>query len=64
MGAPTPMAGLALGIASLGWSWENFAELHGYGQWISAGIASVLLVILATKFNRTSSNRIKDVQVK
>ncbi|EKA7382038.1 C4-dicarboxylate ABC transporter [Vibrio parahaemolyticus] len=50
MGAPTPMAGLALGIASLGWSWENFAELHGYGQWISAGIASVLLVILATKF--------------
>ncbi|BBL89659.1 C4-dicarboxylate ABC transporter [Vibrio rotiferianus] len=50
MGAPTPMAGLALGIASLGWSWENFAELHGYGQWISAGIASVLLAILAVKF--------------
>ena len=50
MEAPTPMAGLALGIASLGWSWENFAELHGYGQWISAGIASILLAILATKF--------------
>ncbi|EDP58711.1 glycerophosphodiester phosphodiesterase [Vibrio sp. AND4] len=50
MGAPTPMAGLALGIASLGWSWENFAELNGYGQWISAGIASVLLAILAIKF--------------
>ncbi|CAH1562846.1 TDT family transporter [Vibrio rotiferianus] len=50
IGAPTPMAGLALGIASLGWSWENFAELHGYGQWISAGIASVLLAILAVKF--------------
>ncbi len=50
MGAPTPMAGLALGIASLGWSWENFAELNGYGQWISAGIASVLLAILAVKF--------------
>ncbi|WP_440878178.1 TDT family transporter [Vibrio natriegens] len=48
--APTPMAGLALGIASLGWSWENFAELHGYGQWVSAGIASVLLTILAIKF--------------
>lgn len=44
------MAGLALGIASLGWSWENFAELNGYGQWISAGIASVLLAILAIKF--------------
>lgn len=48
--APTPMAGLALGIASLGWSWENFSELHGYGQWVGAGIASVLLAILAIKF--------------
>ncbi|EGQ9881736.1 TDT family transporter [Vibrio vulnificus] len=50
MGAPTPMAGLALGIASLGWSWENLATLNGYGQWISAAIASGLLVILAVKF--------------
>ncbi|KIO37360.1 TDT family transporter [Shewanella sp. cp20] len=50
MGVPTPMAGLALGIASLGWCWENFAELNGYGQWISAGIASVLLAILTIKF--------------
>lgn len=50
MAAPTPMAGLALGIASLGWSWENAIELQGYGQWMSAGIASVLLVVLATKF--------------
>ncbi len=48
--APTPMAGLALGIASLGWCWENVVELHGYGQWMSAGIASVLLLILALKF--------------
>jgi tellurite resistance protein TehA-like permease len=50
MAAPTPMAGLALGIASLGWCWENYVELHGYGQWISACIASVLLTILAIKF--------------
>ncbi|MCL2908591.1 TDT family transporter [Shewanella aquimarina] len=50
MGVPTPMAGLALGIASLGWCWENFAELNGYGQWVSAGIASVLLAILTIKF--------------
>ncbi|ELE7612347.1 TDT family transporter [Vibrio vulnificus] len=50
MGAPTPMAGLALGIASLGWSWENLATLNGYGQWISAAIASGLLVILSIKF--------------
>ncbi|MDG3086179.1 TDT family transporter [Vibrio hannami] len=47
---PTPMGGLALGIASLGWCWENYADLHGYGQWIGAGIASVLLIILAFKF--------------
>ncbi|PKI07704.1 C4-dicarboxylate ABC transporter, partial [Shewanella sp. 11B5] len=25
---PTPMAGLALGIASLGWSWETLVDLH------------------------------------
>ncbi|OCH14926.1 TDT family transporter [Aliivibrio sp. 1S128] len=49
-GAPTPMAGLALGIASLGWSWENALPLNGYAQWISAAIASVLLLILAVKF--------------
>lgn len=50
MGAPTPMAGLALGIASLGWCWENAATLNGYIQWAGAVIASVLLLILATKF--------------
>jgi tellurite resistance protein TehA-like permease len=50
MGAPTPMAGLALGIASLGWCWENFATLNGVGQWSGAVIASVLLSILAVKF--------------
>ncbi|MBU2898523.1 TDT family transporter [Vibrio hepatarius] len=50
MGAPTPMAGLALGIASLGWCWENFAPLNGFGQLAGALIASVLLVILAVKF--------------
>ena len=48
--APTPMAGLALGIASLGWCWENVIPLNGYGQWLSAAVASVLLVILAIKF--------------
>ncbi|WP_417883795.1 TDT family transporter [Vibrio rumoiensis] len=49
-GAPTPMAGLALGIASLGWCWENALPLNGYAQHWSAGIASVLLVILTIKF--------------
>ncbi|GAA0792674.1 MULTISPECIES: TDT family transporter [Pseudomonadati] len=48
--APTPMAGLALGIASLGWCWENFADLGGYAQLVGAAIASVLLIVLAVKF--------------
>ncbi len=50
MGVPTPMAGLALGIASLGWCWENFTELHGYGQWAGAALASILLAVLSVKF--------------
>lgn len=50
MGAPTPMAGLALAIASLGWSWENMVNSGGYAQWTSAAIASILLAILAVKF--------------
>ncbi|MGF1696864.1 TDT family transporter [Vibrio lamellibrachiae] len=50
MNAPTPMAGLALGIASLGWCWENLIDLHGYGQWSGAVIATGLLSILAIKF--------------
>ena len=48
--APTAMAGLALGIASLGWCWENELPCHGYAQWVSAGIASILLLLLAIKF--------------
>lgn len=47
---PTPMGGLALGIASLGWCWEYYTDLQGYGQWTGAGIASVLLLFLALKF--------------
>lgn len=50
MGAPTPMAGLALGIASLGWCWENMVSAHGVAQWTGAVIASVLLILLAFKF--------------
>ncbi|PSW12657.1 C4-dicarboxylate ABC transporter [Photobacterium sanctipauli] len=49
-GAPTPMAGLALGIASLGWCWENASDLNGMGQLGGAAIASLLLAILLVKF--------------
>ncbi|WKE64787.1 TDT family transporter [Gallaecimonas kandeliae] len=48
--APTPMAGLALGIASLGWSWESAAPLGGHAQALGAAVAAVLLLVLAAKF--------------
>ncbi|WP_353980259.1 TDT family transporter [Salinicola endophyticus] len=47
---PTPMAGLALGISSLGWAWESFAPLGGVAQVSGALIASVLLALLTAKF--------------
>lgn len=48
---PSPMAGLALAIASLGWTWENMAQsLNGAGQLTGAIIASVLLLLLIGKF--------------
>ena len=46
-GLPTPMAGLALGVASLGWCLENALPLHGWGQLTGAAIASLLLLLLA-----------------
>ncbi|MDO5532209.1 TDT family transporter [Sutterella sp.] len=49
-GLPTPMAGLALGIASLGWGLENALPLHGWGQITGAAIASVLLCLLIVRF--------------
>ncbi|GAB7219420.1 TDT family transporter [Vibrio comitans] len=48
--APTPMAGLALGIASLGWSLENLGVFGGYAQITGAVIASILLCVLTGKF--------------
>ncbi|MEG0010113.1 MAG: TDT family transporter [Aeromonas sp.] len=48
--APTPMAGLALGIASLGWCWENAGQFDGRLQLLGAAIAAVLLLILTCKF--------------
>ncbi|MGY3944860.1 TDT family transporter [Aeromonas tecta] len=48
--APTPMAGLALGIASLGWCWENAGQFDGRLQLLGGAIAAVLLLILTFKF--------------
>ena len=48
---PSPMAGLALGIASLGWAWENMSpNFSGVCQLTGALIASLLLIALTTKF--------------
>lgn len=44
------MSGLALGIASLGWCWENIGIFHGMAQWSAAVIASVLLLLILGKF--------------
>ncbi|WP_068081842.1 TDT family transporter [Polycladidibacter stylochi] len=59
--APSPMAGLALGIASLGWSWENGAALHGMAQTGCAIIASCLLLILAIKYLSTKGALANDM---
>jgi len=48
---PTPMAGLALAIASLGWAWDSMLpSIDGRGQLIGAIVAAVLLMSLVVKF--------------
>ncbi len=47
---PTPMAGLALAIASLGWCWENVADLNGVAQITGALIGGLMLLMIALKF--------------
>jgi tellurite resistance protein TehA-like permease len=47
---PTPLAGLALGIASLGWALENTGLFAGHMQQVGAIIATVLLLLILLKF--------------
>lgn len=47
---PTPVAGLALGIASMGWCLENLLPLDGRGQTAGAVIAGILLCMLTVRF--------------
>ena len=48
---PSPIAGLALAIASLGWTWESMTpSLNGAGQVTGAIIASIFLLLLMGKF--------------
>ena len=48
-GLPTPLAGLALGIASLGWCLENALPLAGWGQTTGAVIGLVMIGFLVLK---------------
>lgn len=61
-GLPTPMAGLALGIASLGWSMENALALHGWGQIAGAGIAGGILFFLLIRFLTHADTLWNDLQ--
>lgn len=47
---PTPLAALALGIASLGWCWDSSLQLNGTAQLAAALFASGLLSLLLLKF--------------
>ncbi|KJG02326.1 C4-dicarboxylate ABC transporter [Photobacterium angustum] len=48
--APSSIAGLALGVGSLGWCWENAYTFNGFSKWFTATIACSLLFILFIKF--------------
>ncbi|RXJ72541.1 C4-dicarboxylate ABC transporter [Veronia nyctiphanis] len=58
---PTPLAGLALAIASLGWSWENIAPLEGNAKLAGAAIGGILLVLLALKFITVPKTLVQDL---
>ena len=60
-GLPTPMAGLALGVASLGWCMENALPLNGWGQIVGAVIASGLLALLLIRFLLHADTLVKDL---
>ncbi|MDP5206352.1 TDT family transporter [Alishewanella sp. SMS8] len=49
---PTPLAALALGIASLGWCWDKALQLQGALQTAAALFALVCLSLLLFKFIR------------
>lgn len=52
---PTPIAALALGLASLGWCWDNRLQLHGRLQIVAALLALCLLSLLLLKFYKNPS---------
>lgn len=61
-GLPTPVAGLALGIASLGWCLENALPLHGVGQNTGALIAVALLSVMVIRFILHPDTLVQDLK--
>lgn len=47
---PSALAGLALAIGSLGFCWENVADLHGIGLILGAVVASLMLLPIFLKY--------------
>lgn len=60
--APTPMAGLALGIASLGCSWTYLSWVPSSVKYITALIGAMLLLLLLGKFVLQPSLLSKDLK--
>ena len=59
---PTPMAGLALGIASLGGCWEFSGLTSGQAKIGGALIAACLLIMLALRFARHPATLLADLK--
>lgn len=59
---PTPVAGLALGIASLGACLENALPFPGAAQNTGALIAAVLLTVLAVRFVLHPDTLVQDIR--
>jgi tellurite resistance protein TehA-like permease len=59
---PSPLAGLALAIASLGLSWESIMKTNGSAQLAGSILASVILIPLFLKFLVNPSLLKQDLQ--
>ena len=59
---PTPIAALALAIASLGWAWENLGIFDGLAQAFGAVLGAFLLFLIALKFITNPKSLWSDLQ--
>ena len=59
---PTPIAALALAIASLGWAWENIGIFNGLAQAFGAILGGFLLLLIALKFITNPKSLWSDLQ--